>query len=62
MEQVNVDGNEMIRKHYHENGQLQTDINRTVTPSIVKNWDQNGDLISCKCFDKDRNEIECEEE
>ena len=52
MEQVNVDGNEMIRKHYHENGQLQTDINRTVTPSIVKNWDQNGDLISCKCFDK----------
>jgi antitoxin component YwqK of YwqJK toxin-antitoxin module len=60
-ENVYVDGNEMIRKHYHENGQLQTEINRTVTPSTVKNWDQNGVLISCKCFDKDRNEIECEE-
>ena len=48
MEQVNVDGNEMIRKHYHENGQLKTEINRTVTPTTVK------------CFDKDSNEIECE--
>jgi antitoxin component YwqK of YwqJK toxin-antitoxin module len=61
MEIVQVDGNEMIRKNYHENGQLITEINRTVIPVTIKDWDKNGDLISCKCYDKDSNEIECKE-